>query len=69
MRKRPIRLRARDRAEPERFCSIGVNNVRLVNRVKIILALDTSGDRTAERPGSHSGTSGSEPPDSKYRSA
>jgi len=49
MRKRPIRLRARDRAALERFCTTGVHNVRLVDRAKIILALDTSGDRTAER--------------------
>jgi hypothetical protein len=49
MRKRPIRLRARDRAVLERFCTTGVHNVRLVDRAKIILALDTSGDRTAER--------------------
>jgi len=49
MRKKPVRLRARDRAELERFCTTGVHNVRLVDRAKIILALDTSGDRTAER--------------------
>jgi hypothetical protein len=49
MRKRSIRLKARDRAELERFCATGVHNVRLVDRAKIILALDTSGGRTAER--------------------
>jgi len=49
MRKKPIKLKARDRATLERFCTTGVHNVRLVDRAKIILALDTSGDRTAER--------------------
>jgi hypothetical protein len=49
MRKRPIRLTVKGRADLERYCSIGVHSVRLVNRAKIILALDTSGDRTAER--------------------
>jgi hypothetical protein len=33
----------------ERFCTTGVHSVRLVGRAKIILALDTSGGRTAER--------------------
>jgi hypothetical protein len=49
MRKRPIRLTVKKRADLERYCSKGVHGVRLVNRAKIILALDTSGDRTAER--------------------
>ena len=49
MRKKPIKLTAKERAELERFCSKGKHDVRLVNRAKIILALDISGGRTAER--------------------
>jgi transposase len=49
MRKKPIKLTAKERAKLERYCSTGVHNVRLVNRAKIIVALDTSGGRTAER--------------------
>ena len=48
MERKLIRLTAKSRAEMERFCNTGVHNVRLVNRAKIILALDTSGGRTAE---------------------
>ena len=33
----------------EKFCATGVRDVRLVNRAKIILALDTSGGRTPDR--------------------
>ena len=48
MRKEQIKLKIKDRAELEKFCSKGVHNVRLVDRAKIILALDTSGGRTPE---------------------
>jgi transposase len=48
-RKAQIKLKVKERAELERFCSTGVHSVRLVNRARIILALDTSGGRTAER--------------------
>jgi len=44
-----IWLTKRDRAELEQFCSKGVHSVRLVNRAKIILALDTSGGGVPER--------------------
>jgi hypothetical protein len=33
----------------ERFCKTGVHSVRLINRAKITLTLDTSGGRTAEK--------------------
>jgi len=49
MRKKSIKLTVKERAELERFCAKGVHDVRFVNRAKIILALDTSGGRTAER--------------------
>ena len=45
MRKQPIRLTTRDRALLEKFSSKGTHNVRLVDRAKIILALDISGGR------------------------
>ena len=44
-----IWLTKTERAELEQFCTKGVRSVRLVNRAKIILALDTSGGRIAER--------------------
>ena len=49
MRKENIKLTVKERAKLERYCSSGVRSVRLVNRAKIILALDTSGGRTADR--------------------
>jgi len=49
MEEKQIKLTAKERVELERFCSAGVHNVRLVDRAKIILALDTSGGRTPER--------------------
>jgi len=49
MRKGTVKLTIKERADLERYCSTGVHDVRLVNRAKIILALDTSGGRTAER--------------------
>ena len=44
-----IWLTKKDRAGLEQFCSKGVHNVRLVNRAKIILALDASGGKVPER--------------------
>ena len=49
MREKPIRLTVKERATLEKFCTAGVRDVRLVNRAKIILALDISGGRTPER--------------------
>ena len=49
MRRKRIELTIKERAELERFCSAGVRSVRLVNRAKIILGLDQSGDRTPEK--------------------
>jgi transposase len=49
MRKESIKLTVKGRAELERYCSTGIHDVRLVTRAKIILALDTSGGRTAGR--------------------
>ena len=49
MERMQIKLTAKERSEIERFCTTGVHSVRLVNRAKIILALDTSADRTAEK--------------------
>ncbi len=49
MRKEAIRLSVKQRAELERFCTTGVHDVRLVNRAKIILALDISGGRKPEQ--------------------
>ena len=49
MNRRRIRLTIKERAELERFCNTGVRNVKLVNRAKIILALDESGDRLPEK--------------------
>jgi hypothetical protein len=47
MRRKHVKLTVKDRAKLERFCSTGVHDVRLVDRAKIILALDISG---AEAP-------------------
>jgi transposase len=49
MGRKHIKLTVKDRATLERFCSTGVHSVRLVDRAKIILALDISGGRGAER--------------------
>ena len=49
MKTKRIELTVKERAELERFCSKGVHNVRLVNRAKIILALDKSGGRLPEK--------------------
>jgi len=45
---RPIKLNAGQRRELEEFTSKGTHGVRLVNRAKAILALDTSRGRRAE---------------------
>jgi hypothetical protein len=60
MRKKPIVLTARQRKELEEFSTSGEHSVRLVNRAKIILALDTSGGRkplTQEAIAEHIGIS------------
>ena len=49
MRRKRIELTIKERAELERFCAKGVHDVRLVNRAKIILALDQSGGRLSEK--------------------
>jgi hypothetical protein len=48
MRRECITLAVEERADLERFCRTGVHRVRLIDRAKIILALDTSDGRTAE---------------------
>jgi hypothetical protein len=48
MERKQIVLTARTRAELEQFSSRGTHSVRLVNRARIILALDTSGGRKPE---------------------
>ena len=48
MEKKRISLTIKERTELEQFSTKGVHSVRLVNRAKIILALDTSADRKAE---------------------
>ena len=49
MKRIRVWLTKTERAELEQFCAKGVRSVRLVNRAKIILALDTSGGRVSER--------------------
>ena len=49
MERERIQLTAKQRRELECFCTKGVHDVRFVNRAKIILALDVSGNRTAEK--------------------
>jgi len=49
MEKKQIKLTPEERAVLKRFSRTGEHNVRLVNRARIILALDTSGGRKAER--------------------
>jgi hypothetical protein len=48
MEGKQIVLTVRKRAELEQFSKTGTHSVRLVNRARIILALDTSGGRKAE---------------------
>jgi hypothetical protein len=49
MRRETIELTVQERADLERYCRTGAHSVRLVNRAKIILALDTSVGRKADR--------------------
>ena len=49
MKKNQITLRAEQREELEHFSKTGTHNVRLVNRAKIILALDTSEGKKATK--------------------
>ncbi len=49
MKRERIQLTTKQRADLESFCTKGVHDVRFVNRAKIILALDVSGNRTAEK--------------------
>jgi len=49
MRRKRIELKAKERAELEQFSTTGVHSVKLVTRAKIILALDQSGGRLAEK--------------------
>jgi hypothetical protein len=49
MKRKQIKLTVEERVELERFSTTGVHDVRVVNRAKIILALDISGGRTPER--------------------
>ena len=58
MRKESIKLTKKERAELERYCRSGVRSVRLVNRARIILALDTAGGRTADSQESVAGRLG-----------
>ena len=46
----PITLSAEQRSRLEQFTTKGVHSVRLVTRVRIVLALDTSCGRKAESP-------------------
>jgi len=49
MRRKRIELTIKERVELERFCAKGVHDVRLVNRAKIILALDQRGGRIPDK--------------------
>ena len=49
MERKPIKLTPEERAALKQFCKAGVHSVRLVNRARIILALDTSGGKKAEK--------------------
>jgi AAA+ ATPase superfamily predicted ATPase len=48
MKRTQITLTAKQRQELEKFSTTGVHSVKLVNRAKVILALDTSTGRKAE---------------------
>ncbi len=52
MEREKIQLTIQQRADMERFCAVGAHDVRLVNRAKIILALNTSGGRKPEKQAS-----------------
>ena len=58
MERKKIVLSTKERKELERFSTTGVHSVRLVNRAKIILALDTSKGRTAEKQAAIAGRVG-----------
>ena len=49
MERIPIKLTSEQRQELEKFSKSGVHSVKLVNRARIILELDTSGGRKATR--------------------
>jgi hypothetical protein len=49
MERKQIILTPEERAELKRFCKSGVHSVRLVNRARIILVLDTSRCKEAEK--------------------
>jgi len=49
MERKRIKLTVKERVELERFSTKGVHDIRLINRAKIVLALDTSGDRVPEQ--------------------
>jgi len=49
LRRKRIELKKEERAELERFSTTGVHSVKLVNRAKIILALDEAGSRLGEK--------------------
>ena len=51
MKKNTITLTAEQRKELESFSTKGIHSVRLVNRAKIILLMDTSENRNALRQG------------------
>jgi hypothetical protein len=48
MERKHIVLKTKERKELEDFCRKGVHSVRLVNRARVILALDTSAGRKAQ---------------------
>ena len=49
MKRTPIVLTTEQRKELEKFCKSGVHSVKLVNRARIILELDTSEGRKATK--------------------
>ena len=49
MERKHIELTREERKEQEQFTKVGVHSVRLVNRAKIILALDTSEGTSAQK--------------------
>jgi len=49
MERTPIILTPKQRQELEKFCKTGVHSVKLVNRARIILELDTSEGRKATK--------------------
>jgi len=49
MERKSISLTVEERSELEQFSAKGVHSAKLVSRAKIILALDTSGDRKPRR--------------------